>query len=107
MTMATELPRPDAGETNYAELLVDGHRILPSLLDDFARARRVIHVSVFLFFHDPIGDAVARALIAAKERGVTVRVLLNVEKTAMGDPFSTGEREMMRPTRTCTTTRAM
>jgi cardiolipin synthase len=96
MTMATELPRPDAGETNYAELLVDGHRILPSLLDDFARARRVIHVSVFLFFHDPVGDAVARALIAAKERGVAVRVLLNVEKTAMGDPFSTGEREMMR-----------
>jgi cardiolipin synthase len=27
---------------------------------------------------------------------VKVRVLLNVEKTAMGDPFSTGEKQMMR-----------
>ena len=60
------------------------------------RATRVVHVSFFLFFHDPIGDAVADALIEASRRGVTVRVLLNVEKTAMGDPFSTGERDMMR-----------
>jgi cardiolipin synthase len=95
--MPTELPRPDpTGAANYAELLVDGHRVLPSLLADIARAERVIHVSVFLFFHDPVGDAVADALVAAKARGVVVRVLLNVEKTAMGDPFSTGEREMMR-----------
>jgi cardiolipin synthase len=79
-----------------AELLVDGHRILPRVLDDLARAERSVHVSMFLFFRDPIGDEVADALIAAHRRGVCVRVLLNLEKTEMGDPFSTGEKEMMK-----------
>jgi cardiolipin synthase len=94
--MPIALPEPTAGHPNRAELLVDGSRILPSLLDDLARAERAVHVSVFLFFDDPVGAAVADALIAARARGVAVRVLLNIEKTAMGDPFSTGEREMMR-----------
>jgi cardiolipin synthase len=80
----------------FAELLVDGHRILPRLLDDIARAQRSVHVAMFLFFRDPIGDEVADALIAAHRRGVRVRVLLNLEKTEMGDPFSTGEKEMMK-----------
>jgi cardiolipin synthase len=86
-----------AGENqNRAEMLVDGHRILPALLHDLEAARRAIHLSVFLFFHDPIGDQLASALIAAVRRGVVVRVLLNIQKTHMGDPFSTGEKEMMR-----------
>jgi cardiolipin synthase len=80
---------------NFADLLVDGHRILPPLLRDLDEARLRLHVSMFLFFRDPIGDQVADALIRAAGRGVPVRVLLNVEKTRMGDPFSTGEKEMM------------
>jgi cardiolipin synthase len=82
--------------STLVELLVDGHRILPALLADLAAARRTIHISVFLFFHDPIGDRIADALIAAVRRGVVVRVLLNIQKTRMGDPFSTGEKEMMK-----------
>jgi cardiolipin synthase len=90
------VPDPSTAEPTVAELLVDGHRILPVLLEDLAAARHTIHLSIFLFFHDPVGDEVADALIAAARRGVTVRVLLNVEKTRMGDPFSTGEKEMMK-----------
>lgn len=81
---------------NHVELLVDGHRILPVLLEDIARAERAIHVSVFLFFRDPIGEEIADALIARARAGVAVRVLLNMAKTALGDPFSTGEKEMMK-----------
>jgi len=81
---------------DLAELLVDGHRILPPLLADLDAAERDIHLAIFLFFRDPIGDEVADALIRAARRGVAVRVLLNVSKTQMGDPFSTGEKEMMR-----------
>lgn len=81
---------------NYAEVLVDGDRILSRLLDDLRSARRDIHVSVFLFFRDPIGEEVAAVLEERARAGVTVRVLLNIEKTAMGDPFSTGEKRMMR-----------
>ena len=81
---------------NYADLLVDGHRVLPSLLRDIADARRSIHVSIFLFFRDPVGEEIAGALARKAKEGIQVRVLLNMEKTHMGDPFSTGEKRMMR-----------
>jgi len=81
---------------NFAELHVDGHEILPALLRDIASAERVIHLSIFLFFRDPIGWEIAEALAQRARAGVDVRVLLNMEKTAMGDPFSTGEKEMMK-----------
>lgn len=81
---------------NFAELHVDGQRILPALLADIAAAERFIHVSIFLFFRDPVGLEVAEALAAKARAGVAVRVLLNMDKTAMGDPFSTGEKEMMK-----------
>lgn len=82
-------------EQNSAELLVDGHEILPVLLDDMRAARSSIHVSVFLWFRDPIGEELADLLILKAQQGVACRVLLNIDKTGMGDPFSTGEKEMM------------
>jgi cardiolipin synthase A/B len=75
---------------------VDGHRVLPALLADLAAARREIHLSVFLFFRDPIGLEVAALLAERARAGVDVRILMNMAKTAMGDPFSTGEKRMMR-----------
>ena len=83
-------------EQNFAGLYIDGQQILPALLSDIAAAERVIHLSIFLFFRDPIGWEVAEALASRARAGVDVRVLLNMEKTAMGDPFSTGEKEMMK-----------
>jgi cardiolipin synthase len=82
--------------TNRAQLLINGDTILPSLLADLRAARRTIHVSMFLWFNDPIGLEIADVLVERAHAGVKVRVLLNVEKTAMGDPFSTGEAKMMR-----------
>lgn len=81
--------------SNNAELLLNGHEILSALLADLHAARRSVHVAMFLWFHDPIGDEIANVLIAKAQQGVAVRVLLNVDKTAMGDPFSTGEKEMI------------
>jgi cardiolipin synthase A/B len=81
---------------NYARLLIDGHRVLPALLRDLEEARQSIHVAMFLFFRDPIGEEIAAALARKAAQGVAVRVLLNLEKTHMGDPFSTGEKRMMR-----------
>lgn len=85
-----------SGPANRAELLVNGDAMLPSLLADMRAARKTIHVSMFLWFRDPIGEEIADALLARSREGVAVRVLLNVQKTAMGDPFSTGEAEMMK-----------
>ena len=56
------LPAASAMSQNFAEMLVDGHRILPSLLSDIAAAKDSIHISVFLFFRDPIGEEIADAL---------------------------------------------
>lgn len=81
---------------NRAELLIDGHRILPRLLQDISEARLSVHVAMFLFFRDPIGEELARLLARKAREGVAVRVLMNVDKTEMGDPFSTGEKRMMR-----------
>ena len=57
---------------NHADLLVDGHRVLPALLRDVAAARRSIHLSMFLFFRDPIGEEIAASLarkaVAVSER---------------------------------------
>jgi len=69
---------------------------LPPLLRDLRAARRNIHVSIFLFFRDPIGLELADVLAERARAGVRVRVLLNMTKTAMGDPFSTGEKRMMK-----------
>jgi cardiolipin synthase len=80
---------------NRAELLINGDAMLPSLLADIQAAQSTIHISIFLWFRDPIGDELADALLARVREGIAVRVLLNLQKTAMGDPFSTGEAEMM------------
>jgi cardiolipin synthase A/B len=81
---------------NFVENLVDGNRLLPLLLQDLDSATRCIHITIFLFFDDPIGEEISGVLEAKARAGVAVRVLLNVEKTDMGDPFGTGEKEMMK-----------
>jgi cardiolipin synthase len=81
---------------NFVENLVDGNRLLPVLLQDLDSATKSIHIAIFLFFDDPIGEEISGLLEAKARAGVAVRVLLNVEKTDMGDPFGTGEKEMMK-----------
>jgi cardiolipin synthase len=81
-----------AARLNQAAMLVNGDRMLPAILRDIAAARSSVHVSMFLWFRDQVGKEVAEAVVRKAREGVAVRVLLNVEKTAMGDPFSTGEK---------------
>jgi cardiolipin synthase len=80
---------------NRAEFLIDGQNVLPALLRDIAEAQRNIHMSMFLFFRDPIGEEIARALAQKASEGLSVRLMLNIEKTRIGDPFSTGEKKMI------------
>jgi phosphatidylserine/phosphatidylglycerophosphate/cardiolipin synthase-like enzyme len=75
---------------NFVENLVDGNRLLPVLLQDLDSATRFIHITIFLFFDDPIGEEISAVIEAKARSGVAVRVLLNVEKTDLGDPFGTG-----------------
>src|SRR4051812_14021968 len=84
-----------ADPSNHAAILLNGDEMLPALLEDIRAARSSIHVSMFLWFHDQVGKEVVEAVVEKARSGVRVRVLLNIEKTAMGDPFSTGEKDMM------------
>jgi cardiolipin synthase len=81
---------------NFVENLVDGNRLLPILLRDLGSATKCIHISIFIFFDDPIGEEIAGVLEVKARAGVAVRVLLNIEKTDMRDPFGTAEKEMMK-----------
>jgi phosphatidylserine/phosphatidylglycerophosphate/cardiolipin synthase-like enzyme len=84
---------------SYAENLVNGEVVLPRLLQDLKEATKTITITMFLFFNDPIGQEVANIVIAKASdptRPVKVRVLLNVGKTHLSDPFSNGEKEMMQ-----------
>jgi cardiolipin synthase len=85
-----------AVDSNLAAMLVNGDRMLPAILRDIGAARSSIHISMFLWFRDQVGKEVAQAVMRKAREGVTVRVLLNIQKTAMGDPFSTGEKAMMK-----------
>lgn len=85
-----------SGPSNYASMLVNGDRVLPALLRDIRAASGSIHISMFLWFRDSVGMEIAAAVMEKARAGVAVRVLLNVQKTAMGDPFSTGEKQMRK-----------
>src|SRR4051812_27918304 len=79
--------------------LVNGNTVLPRLLADIDAAEDTIHMSMFLFFNDPIGIEVADHLIARAShptKPVAVRLMMNVGKTHFGDPISTGEVKMIK-----------
>ena len=58
-------------------LLDGGTEAYPRMLAAIERARRVIHLEVFLFRHDGVGQRFEAALAAAAGRGVSVRVVLD------------------------------
>jgi cardiolipin synthase len=62
---------------NRIKPLHDGDQAYPAMLEAIAAARRSVHLSSYIFRGDGIGQHFASALQQAKQRGVTVRVLLD------------------------------
>ncbi len=58
-----------------AEIFTDGHSFFIELLAAIGRARHHIHIDMFIFADDPLGNLVADALIDKAGRGVEVRVV--------------------------------
>ncbi|MBW8329172.1 MAG: phospholipase D family protein [Thiobacillus sp.] len=69
------------GESGF-HLLHGGHAALAARLALAQRATRTLDVQYYLFHHDTSGKLVAAALLAAAERGVRVRVLIDDIDTA-------------------------
>ncbi len=80
-TKAPAEPGVSAATTgNTLELLVDGDELYPALLDNIAAARQSIWLNVFEFQHEGTAAAVADALIAARARGVGVKLVVDNRK---------------------------
>jgi len=62
---------------NTVELLVNGDEAYPVMLAAIERATATIALSVYIFDADAAGEKFVAALIAAKQRGVAVRVLID------------------------------
>ncbi len=62
---------------NRIELLDDYQASLDALITQMDAAAHSIHLLYYLMFDDAVGDAITAALLRARERGVTCRVLLD------------------------------
>jgi cardiolipin synthase len=60
---------------NKVELLTSGYDFFPSLLHDIAQAKQHIHIDIYIFEDDALGQLVSDALIAKAREGVEVRVI--------------------------------
>ena len=66
---------------NTAWPLIDGVDLLAAFEAALSEARHTVHLEMMLFFDDPMGQRIADALIATAERGVRVRMLVDVGTT--------------------------
>jgi cardiolipin synthase A/B len=62
---------------NQVETLVDGSQVYPALLDAIAGAERTVDATYYSFARDATGHRFRDALVAAAQRGVRVRVLVD------------------------------
>src|SRR5689334_4006221 len=62
---------------NHVDLLVHGNVYYPLRLDLMRNARKSIDMQAYLWCNDEVGITVANELVAAHQRGVRVRVIVD------------------------------
>ena len=80
--LKTRVTEHMAADESGFHLLQSGHAALAARLSLAQRASRTLDVQYYLFHNDTTGKMVAAALLAAAERGVRVRVLIDDIDTA-------------------------
>ena len=75
---------PQTTWNNEVTPYVNGPQCLEMLLEEIKKAKRYIHLSIMLFFNDHSGNLIAEELLAALNRGVKVRMMVNATITALG-----------------------
>lgn len=78
---------PVLADGHAIELLQGGDEFFPALEAEIARATRSVHLETYIWNDDPAGRRIARALAAAADRGLEVRLVLD----GFGTPALTGE----------------
>jgi cardiolipin synthase len=82
-----------ATEGNLVDVLVNGDRIFPAMLDAIGEARRTIDLLTFVYWRGGIGTRFAEALSDKAGSGVRVRVLLDAWGASSIDPGLVSEME--------------
>jgi len=62
---------------NTIDIMTDGYAFFPELLRDIASARHHIHLEMYIFEDDALGNLVADALIEKARQGVIVRIIFD------------------------------
>ncbi len=62
---------------NRVEPLVNGEQAYPAMLEAMAQAERSIALATYIFDREGIGDLFVEALLAARQRGVATRILID------------------------------
>ncbi|MBM6993132.1 MAG: cardiolipin synthase [Prevotella sp.] len=62
-------------KNNEVEIFTDGYSFFPALLRAISKARHHIHIDIYIFNDDALGNLVADALIDKAREGVEVRVI--------------------------------
>lgn len=70
-TQSMALPYKD----NEVELYTSGYEFFPALLREIGKAQDHIHLDMFIFSDDALGNLIADALIDRSQQGVDVRVI--------------------------------
>ena len=57
------------------DIMTDGYAFFPELLADIGKAQHHIHIDIYIFEEDPLGNLIADALIDKAHQGVEVRII--------------------------------
>ncbi len=60
---------------NKVDFFTDGYQFFPALLRDIASAHQHIHIDIYIFEDDALGNLIADALIDKARHGVEVRII--------------------------------
>ncbi len=80
---------------NKIEMLIQGENAFPKVFEAIDKAKDHIHMSYYIFNDDKLGNEMVDKLIAAKNRGVDVRVMMDGVGSQLMNPMS-GSNKLLK-----------
>ena len=81
---------------NTMDVLIDGDEAYPVMLEAIEQARHTVVLSSYIFEYDAAGQRFVDALVAAHQRGVLVRVLIDGIGVGYGFSLERADRQLRR-----------
>lgn len=73
------------------KLYIDGHEIFPAIINLIRSAQKSLYIETFIFHFDETGKKVAQEIVAKKEEGIEVKVIID----SIGLRFRSGDFEIV------------